>query len=197
MLPPLWYWAGVRDKNPMRYTGACSGALGSRLWPAISEAEYLLARIWLRTSNRCIPPIPTGRRRTTSIPRSHRSSPLPRVRKWWGSPVLLTSDEMETISNELFVGNKLTSGALHTPDGIRVDLRNISRRSSCSVPGATIHTTAASAGLDSRSLETEREIVAAGQTIVYCLHQSVGHLGISCPGRSPNKELGSLPSAWT
>ena len=45
--------------------------------------------------------------------------------KWWGSPVLLNADEMQSIADELFVGNKLASGRLHTSDGRRIDLRNI------------------------------------------------------------------------
>ena len=39
--------------------------------------------------------------------------------------MLLTAQEMQDIADQLFVGNKLSSGELHTADGIRVDLRNI------------------------------------------------------------------------
>ena len=44
---------------------------------------------------------------------------------WWGSPVLLNAEEMQWIADNLFVGNKLTSGELRTADGVRIDLRNI------------------------------------------------------------------------
>ena len=45
--------------------------------------------------------------------------------KWWGNPVLLDAAEMQWIADELFVGNKLSSGELRTSNGVRVDLRNI------------------------------------------------------------------------
>jgi hypothetical protein len=38
----------------------------------------------------------------------------------------------------------------------------------------------------------EDEIVAAGQTIVYCLHQSIGHLGIFVSGKVATKEHGEF-----
>jgi Protein of unknown function (DUF3141) len=40
--------------------------------------------------------------------------------------------------------------------------------------------------------ETAQEIVAAGQTIVYCLHQSIGHLGIFVSGKVATKEHGEF-----
>src|SRR5205085_3921539 len=44
---------------------------------------------------------------------------------WWGSPVLLNAQEMQWIADNLFVGNKLSTGQLRTSDGVRIDLRNI------------------------------------------------------------------------
>jgi hypothetical protein len=41
----------------------------------------------------------------------------------------------------------------------------------------------------------ENEIVAAGQTIVYCLHQSIGHLGIFVSGKIATKEHGEFALA--
>jgi hypothetical protein len=43
--------------------------------------------------------------------------------------------------------------------------------------------------------EHEEEIVAAGQTIVYCLHQSIGHLGIFVSGKVASKEHGEFAQA--
>ena len=58
-----------------------------------------------------------------------RSTPKPTrfldFETWWGSPVLLNAGEMQWIADNLFVGNKLTAGEIHTSDGMRVDLRNI------------------------------------------------------------------------
>src|SRR5260370_9512116 len=40
--------------------------------------------------------------------------------------------------------------------------------------------------------DREEEIVKAGQTIVYCLHQSIGHLGIFVSGKVATKEHGEF-----
>src|SRR3954466_4403559 len=45
--------------------------------------------------------------------------------KWWGSPVLLNAEEMQRIADNLFVGNRLSSGQLMSTDGVPIDLRNI------------------------------------------------------------------------
>ena len=44
---------------------------------------------------------------------------------WWGSPVLMNAEEMQWIADNLFVGNRLSTGQLRTSDGVRIDLRNI------------------------------------------------------------------------
>lgn len=42
----------------------------------------------------------------------------------------------------------------------------------------------------------EDEIVAAGQTIVYCLHQSIGYLGIFVSGKVATKNMANSPRRW-
>ena len=72
---------------------------------------------------------------------------------WWGSPVLLNAGEMQWIADNLFVGNKLSTGQMRTSDGVRIDLRNI--RSPIIVLlllGRQHHAAAAGAGLDPRPL---------------------------------------------
>jgi hypothetical protein len=103
--------------------------------------------------------------------------------------VLLNAEEMQTIADQLFVGNKLVSGELHNSNGLRVDLRNIkspiivfcSWGDDITPPQQALHWI-----LD--LYDHEDEIVKAGQTIVYCLHQSIGHLGIFVSGKVAMKE---------
>src|SRR5262249_4536439 len=57
--------------------------------------------------------------------------------KWWGSPVLLNAEEMQSIADQLFVGNKLVSGELRSSNGLRLDLRNIKSPIICSARGVT------------------------------------------------------------
>ena len=116
--------------------------------------------------------------------------------KWWGSPVLLTAGEMQSIADDLFVGNKLAPGELRTSTGIRVDLRNIQSPIIvfCSW-GDDITPPQQALGWILDLYDHEDEIVAAGQTIVYCLHQSIGHLGIFVSGKVATKEHGEFAQA--
>ena len=108
---------------------------------------------------------------------------------WWGSPVLLNADEMQWIADNLFVGNKLTSGEIRTSDGVRIDLRNIKSPIIvfCSW-GDNITPPQQALGWITDLYGHEDEIVANGQTIVYTLHQTIGHLGIFVSGKVATKE---------
>ena len=194
---PLSYWAGVRGKNPMRYLGgllggtwmtALAGDLGNGIFDGANlvanfEAMHPSNTLWSKPYN-VYSKVDTEAERFLEF------------EKWWGSPVLLNAEEMQSIADELFVGNKLSSGELQTPDGIRVDLRNIrspiivfcSWGDDITPPQQALHWI-----LD--LYEHEDEIVAAGQTIVYCLHQSIGHLGIFVSGKVATKEHGEFAQA--
>ena len=114
---------------------------------------------------------------------------------WWGSPVLLNAGEMQWIADNLFVGNKLTAGEIHTSDGIRVDLRNIKSPIIvlCSW-GDNITPPQQALGWVTDLYGHEDEIVANGQTIVYTLHQTIGHLGIFVSGKVATKEHAEFAS---
>ena len=45
--------------------------------------------------------------------------------KWWGDFVLLRGEEMQWMVDNLFVGNKLSTGHIVTSDGVRLDIREI------------------------------------------------------------------------
>ncbi|MGA7864285.1 MAG: DUF3141 domain-containing protein, partial [Stellaceae bacterium] len=107
----------------------------------------------------------------------------------WGSPVLLNAEEMQSIADKLFVGNKLVSGELHSSNDTRIDLRNIKSPIIvfCSW-GDDITPPQQALDWIVDLYDHEEEIVKAGQTIVYCLHQSIGHLGIFVSGKVATKE---------
>jgi hypothetical protein len=187
---PLSYWAGVHGKNPMRYLGGLLGgtwltSLAGDLGNGIFDGANLVANFeslhpdntyWTKIYN-------VYSKVDTEPPR------FLEFEKWWGSPVLLNAEEMQSIADQLFVGNKLVSGELHSSNGLRVDLRNIksplivfcSWGDDITPPQQALHWV-----LD--LYDHENEIVAAGQTIVYCLHQSIGHLGIFVSGKVATKE---------
>jgi pimeloyl-ACP methyl ester carboxylesterase len=187
---PLSYWAGVHGKNPMRYLGGLLGgtwltSLAGDLGNGIFDGANLVANFeslhpdntyWKKIYN-------VYSRVDTEPPR------FLEFEKWWGSPVLLNAEEMQTIANQLFVGNKLVSGELHSSDGSRVDLRNIKSPILvfCSW-GDDITPPQQALDWILDLYDDEDEIVKAGQTIVYCLHQNIGHLGIFVSGKVATKE---------
>lgn len=187
---PLSYWAGVHGKNPMRYLGGLLGgtwltSLAGDLGHGIFDGANLVANFeYLNPAN-------TYWKKGYNLYSKVDTEP-PRYlefEKWWGSPVLLNAEEMQSIADELFVGNKLASGEIYTSDGIRVDLRNIkspiivfcSWGDDITPPQQALHWI-----LD--LYDTDDEIVANGQTIVYALHQSIGHLGIFVSAKVATKE---------
>ena len=103
--------------------------------------------------------------------------------RWWGGHVNLNAEEIQFIVDELFVGNHLTSGDIKTSDGDAVDLRNI--RSPIVVfcsKGDNITPPQQALGWILDLYEDVDEIRAYGQTIVYTIHETIGHLGIFVSG---------------
>ena len=187
---PLSYWAGVRGKNPMRYLGGVLGgtwltALAGDLGHGKFDGANLVANFeslnpantYWEKSYGVYSKIDTEARRFLDF------------ETWWGSPVLLNAGEMQWIADNLFVGNKLTSGGIRASNGLRVDLRNI--RSPivvfCSW-GDNITPPQQALGWITDLYDKDSEIVANGQTIVYTTHQTIGHLGIFVSGKVATKE---------
>lgn len=193
---PLSYWAGARGKNPMRYTG---GVVGGTCWTALAGdlGAGLFDGATLVANFESLNPANTYWDKPYNV-YAKVDTEGPRFldfETWWGSPVLLNAEEMQWIADNLFVGNKLATGALRTSDGVRIDLRNI--RSPiivfCSW-GDDITPPQQALGWISDIYDHEREIAANGQTIVYSLHQSIGHLGIFVSGKVAKREHSEFTS---
>jgi hypothetical protein len=187
---PLSYWAGVRGKNPMRYIGGLLGgtwltALAGDVGKGVFDGANLVANF------ESLNPANTYWEKIYGV-YSRVDTEAPRFLEfetWWGSPVLLNAEEMQWIADNLFVGNKLASGAIRASDGTRIDLRNIKSPIVvfCSW-GDNITPPQQALGWITDLYDHEDEIVAAGQTIVYCTHQTIGHLGIFVSGKVATKE---------
>jgi pimeloyl-ACP methyl ester carboxylesterase len=194
---PLSYWAGVHGKNPMRYLGGLLGgtwltSLAGDLGNGIFDGANLVANF------ESLHPDNTYWKKIYNVYSKVDTEP-PRFlefEKWWGSPVLLNAGEMQAIADQLFVGNKLSSGELRSSHGMRVDLRNIKSPIIvfCSW-GDDITPPQQALDWILDLYDQEDELVAAGQTIVYCLHQSIGHLGIFVSGKVATKEHGEFALA--
>ena len=187
---PLSYWAGVRGKNPMRYLGGMLGgawltSLAGDMGNGVFDGAALVANF---ESNN---PANTFWKKPYNVYANvdTEAERFLDFEKWWGAPVLLNAGEMEFIVRELFVGNKLSTGKLRTSDGGRIDLRKI--RSPiivfCSF-GDDITPPQQALDWILDLYDSVDEIIANGQTIIYSLHQSIGHLGIFVSGKVASKE---------
>ena len=96
---------------------------------------------------------------------------------------------MQFIVDELFIGNRLTAGETILSDGERVDLRKIKSPIIvfCSW-GDNITPPQQALDWVLDLYDDVDQIIQNGQTIIYCTHQSIGHLGIFVSGSVANKE---------
>ena len=187
---PLSYWAGVHGKNPMRYLGGSLGgtwltALSGDLGAGIFDGANLVANF------ESLNPANTYWTKPYNV-YSKVDSETERFLEfetWWGSPVLLNAGEMEWIADNLFVGNKLSTGELRTSEGVRIDLRNIKSPIVCFCSwGDDITPPQQALDWVLDLYDDVSEIIVNGQTIVYSLHHSIGHLGIFVSGKVAAKE---------
>src|SRR6202043_444780 len=124
---PLSYWAGVRGKYPMRYSGGVLGgswltALTSDLGNGKFDGAWLVQNfenqnpantLWTKQYN------------LYSKIDSEASRYLG-FERWGGGHANLNAEEIQFIVDQLFVGNNLAAGRIKTSDGQVVDLRKIS-----------------------------------------------------------------------
>jgi len=109
--------------------------------------------------------------------------------KWWGGHVSLNAEEMQWIVDELFVGNKLATAEIVTREGERVDLRNIRSPIVCFCSkGDNITPPQQALGWIHDLYGSDDDIRVCGQTIVYAVHDTIGHLGIFVSGGVAKKE---------
>ncbi len=187
---PLSYWAGVRGKNPMRYLGGTLGgtwltALAGDMGAGIFDGASLVGNF------ESLNPANTYWTKPYNVYSKvdSESERFLEFETWWGSPVLLNAGEMQWIADNLFVGNKLSTGEVRTSEGVRVDLRNIKTPIVCFCSwGDDITPPQQALDWILDLYDDVSEIVANGQTIIYSLHQSIGHLGIFVSGKVAAKE---------
>ena len=193
---PLSYWAGVHGQNPMRYSGGLLGgswvaALASDLGHGKFDGAWLVQNfeglnpsntLWTKPYN-LYAKIDTEAARYLGFER------------WWGGHVNLNAEEIQFIVDELFVGNNLAAGNIRTSDGKAIDLRNI--RSPIVVfcsKGDNITPPQQALGWILDLYDNVEEIRSYGQTIVYTIHETIGHLGIFVSAGVARKEHGELSS---
>jgi pimeloyl-ACP methyl ester carboxylesterase len=184
---PVSYWAG---QNPMRYSAGLLGgswltALTGDLGAGRFDGAWLVQNfenlnpantLWTKQYN-LFSKVDTERERYLGF------------EKYWGGHVFLNDVEIQYIVDNLFIGNKLSTAQLVTSDGIRVDLRNIKSPILvfCS-KGDNISPPPQALGWITDLYLDDEDVRAHDQTIIYALHDSIGHLGIFVSGSVGRKE---------
>jgi hypothetical protein len=187
---PLSYWAGVRGRDPMRYSGGLLG--GSWLTALASDlGNGKFDGAWLVQNFENLNPANTLWTKQYNLYSKVDTEP-PRYlgfERWWGGHVTLNAEEIQFIVDQLFVGNNLAAGSIRTSDGTVLDLRNIKSPIVvfCS-KGDNITPPPQALGWILDLYENVDDIRAHGQTIVYSVHEKVGHLGIFVSGGVARKE---------
>nr|WP_228574477.1 DUF3141 domain-containing protein [Halomonas sp.] len=187
---PLSYWAGERGKAPMRYTGGMVGGswmttMASDLGDGLFDGALLVqnferlnpANTWWDKQYRLYANVDSEAERYLNFER------------WWGGHVVLGGEEIQYIVDNLFIGNRLSTAQLVTSDGRRIDLRNV--RSPVVVfcsQGDDITPPPQALGWVRDLFGGVDDIIASDQTIVYCVHDTTGHLGIFVSGSVSRKE---------
>ena len=187
---PLSYWAGVEGENPMRYTGGLAGgswitALTSDLGGGKFDGAHLVENfenlnpantLWTKNYDLWKKVDTEGQR-------------FLEFEKWWGGHVSLNAEEMQWIVDQLFVGNRLATAEIVTSDGVRIDLRNIRSPILCFCSkGDNITPPQQALGWIVDLYGKDDDLRACGQTIIYAIHESIGHLGIFVGGGVARKE---------
>jgi pimeloyl-ACP methyl ester carboxylesterase len=197
---PMSYWGGAwqegANDNPMRYSGGLLGgtwlaSLMSDLGGGIFDGAYLVENF------ENLNPANTFWDKYYHLYANVDTEP-PRFlefERWWGGFYLMNREEIEWITRNLFVGNKLWKGETRGPQGEMFDLRGIkapivlfaSMGDNITPPQQAFNWVADVYG-------STDEIKARGQVIVGLMHQDVGHLGIFVSGKVAKKEHAQIVS---
>jgi len=191
---PMSYWGGAWNEgegdNPMRYSGGLLGGTWlASLFSDLGAGKFDGA--WLVKNFEELNPANTYWDKYYHVFANIDTEP-PRFlefERWWGGFYLMNTEEIEWITQNLFVGNKLWSGTVKSGAGSAFDLREIkvpiilfaSMGDNITPPEQAFNWVADVYG-------STEEIKARGQVIVGLLHQDVGHLGIFVSGKVAKKE---------
>jgi pimeloyl-ACP methyl ester carboxylesterase len=197
---PMSYWGGAWQEgsgdNPMRYAGGMLGgtwlsSFASDLGNGIFDGAYLVENF------ENLNPANTFWDKYYHLFANVDTEP-PRFlefERWWGGFYLMNREEIEWITRNLFVGNKLWSGTTKARGGKAFDLTRIkapivlfaSMGDNITPPQQAFNWVADVYG-------STEEIKAHGQVIVGLLHQDIGHLGIFVSGKVAKKEHAQIVS---
>ena len=177
---PLSYWGGVHGQYPMRYLGGLLGGswlaqLTSDIGNGMFDGAWLIANfdtgspantLWTKQYN------------VWANPEKEQDRYL-EFENWWGDFIKLRGEELRYMVDNLFIGNKFSTAQIVTSDGTRLDLRDVKSPVICFCSKKD-NITPVQQALDwiPDNYQSVDEIRRSGQTILYCIHETVGHLAI-------------------
>ena len=192
---PLSYWAGVNGRNPMRYTGGLlGGGWTTRLASDLGNDRF--DGTWLVSNFENLDPANTYWNKYYQL-FSQVDSEAPRFldfERWWGSPGLLNSEEIEMIVDNLFIGNHLSGGLGRKTLGLDLKQIEVPVVVFCSY-GDNITSPQQALNWITDVYPSDLALQCAGRTIVYLQHASIGHLGIFVSGKVARREHRELLGA--
>ncbi len=187
---PLSYWAGAKGRNPFRYFGGVSGGAvpallvsdlgggkfdGANLVPNFEQLNP--GKTWFRKNFDLFAKVDSEAKRYLEFER------------WWSGYYFMNENEIRWIVENLFIGNKLTSGEASLSDGTPIDLTRIE------APIIVFASHGDNITPPQQALDwipdlylSVNELQAHGHVIIYTLHDSVGHLGIFVSAQVANKQ---------
>jgi pimeloyl-ACP methyl ester carboxylesterase len=199
---PMSYWGGAwregEGDNPMRYAGGILGgtwlaSLSADLGNGKFDGAHLVQNFeYLNPANTLVDKYYKVFANADTEPARFLE-----FERWWGGYFLMNREEIEWITRNLFIGNKLWSGEVKSgPRGSGVfDLREIrspiimfaSLGDNITPPQQAFNWVADVYG-------STEEIKARGQVIVGLMQEEVGHLGIFVSGKVAQKEYTQIVS---
>lgn len=191
---PMSYWSGAWSEgegdNPMRYAGGMLGGTWLASFTAdLGNGRFDGAHLVQNFEN--LNPANSLWDKYYHLFANIDTEP-PRFldfERWWGGYYLMNRDEIEWITRNLFVGNRLWAGEVRGNGGAAFDLRDIrspiilfaSLGDNITPPQQAFNWVADIYG-------STEEIKARGQVIIGLMHKSIGHLGIFVSGKVAKKE---------
>jgi poly(3-hydroxyalkanoate) synthetase len=187
---PMSYWSGNDGDSPMRYMGGLAGGAWLSLFAAdLGAGKFDGAH--LVSNFEALNPANTLWEKWYHLYANIDTEPerFLEFERWWGGFYLFNEEEIRWIVNNLFVGNKLSSGEARLGPGRYFDLKAIKQPIIVFASmGDNITPPQQAFNWIADVYSSTEEIKANGQTIIGLLHDDVGHLGIFVSGQVAKKE---------
>ncbi len=187
---PLSYWSGVQGKNPMRYGG---GLLGG-IWMTSFLSDLGNGKFdgaWLEENFESLNPGNTLWTKPYNL-YAHVDTDEDRYltfEKWWDGYSEMTKDEMHSIIEDLFIGDKLENGKLSLDRKKILNLKDIERPILLfASEGDAITPPQQALDWIIKAYKSVAEIKALQKVIIYMIHPDAGHLGIFVGSKTAKKE---------